>query len=139
MAPLAGSTRSTSAFSAAALCTWNVCQPGAARCQPLPHPPLDTDMRPAGAAPPLHAVTPAVVASAAAKAAAIQALSAARRTFGIHQVLIQVDPGNARLSAPAAGGAVRVLSSPNVHRSVTGGSLRSRKSGPKERASGRRK
>ena len=74
----------------------NVCQPGAARCQLLPHPPLDTDMRPAGAAPPLHAVTPAVVASAAAKAAAIQALSAARRTFGIHQVLIQVDPGTAR-------------------------------------------
>src|SRR5690348_273073 len=127
MAPLAGLTRSISAFSAAALCTWNVCQPGAARCQLVPHPPLDTDMRPAGAAPPLHAVTPAVVASAAAKAAAIQARSAARRTFGIHQVLIQVDPGTARISAPSADGAVRVLSSPNVHRSVTGGSPRSRK------------
>src|SRR6266516_6691649 len=103
MAPLAGLTRSISAFSAAALCTWNVCQPGAARCQLVPHPPLDTDIRPAGAAPPLHAVTPAVVASAAAKAAAIQARSAARRTFGIHQVLIQVDPGNAKDKRPRGG------------------------------------
>src|SRR5260370_1366917 len=120
MAPLAGLTRSTSVFSAAALCTWNVCQPGAARCQLLPHPPLDTEMTSAGAAPPLHAVTPAVVASAAAKAAAIQARSAARRTLGIHQVRIQVAPGTARISAPAAAGAVRVLPSPNVHRPVTG-------------------
>src|SRR5207302_506263 len=53
----------------------------ARRGQLPPHPPLDTAMRFAGAAPPLHAVTPAVVASAAARAAAIDERSAARRTL----------------------------------------------------------
>jgi hypothetical protein len=60
-------------------------------------------------------VAPAVVASAAARAA----VNAARRTFGTHQVRIQLDPGNARINGPSPVGAARVPSSPNVHRPVT--------------------